>query len=62
LVIYDVTGREVEVLVNEHKSAGMHTVTFDASGLPSGVYIYKLYSVTSTGKEFNEVKKMVLVK
>lgn len=62
LVIYDVTGREVKVLVDEHKPAGEHTVAFDASGLPSGVYIYKLHSLTSTGKEFNEVKKMVLVK
>ncbi len=57
IVVYDILGREVKVLVNEIKSAGKHSVTFDASSLSSGVYFYKM-----TAGEFTNVKRMVLVK
>jgi hypothetical protein len=42
LAVYDLLGREVSVLVNEGKDAGVHEVRFDGSGLASGVYFYKL--------------------
>ncbi len=42
LKVYDLLGREVAVLVNGALPAGSHSVTFDAAGLPSGVYMYKL--------------------
>ena len=42
LCVYDILGREVTVLVDEKRNAGVHEVTFDASGLPSGVYPYRL--------------------
>ncbi len=42
LVVYDMLGREVAMLVNEKKPAGRYVVRFDASGLASGVYIYRL--------------------
>lgn len=42
LSVYDVLGREVAVLVNETLPAGSHSVTFDATSLTSGVYVYKL--------------------
>lgn len=42
LSVYDVLGQEVATLVNETKHAGTHTTRFDASGLPSGVYVYRL--------------------
>jgi hypothetical protein len=42
LAVYDLIGREVSVLVNERKSAGEHFVNFNASGLSSGVYVYRL--------------------
>ncbi len=40
--MYDITGREVATLVNNRENAGDHTVTFDATNLASGVYIYTL--------------------
>ncbi len=42
LTVYDVVGREVAVLVNGVMPAGAHSVSFDASNLSSGVYLYKL--------------------
>jgi len=42
LEIYDILGQRVATLVNEQISAGSHDVTYDASGLTSGVYIYRL--------------------
>ncbi len=42
ITVYDMLGREVSTLVNEQMSAGSHTVTFDASDLSSGTYIYRL--------------------
>ncbi|MBO6536746.1 MAG: T9SS type A sorting domain-containing protein [Balneolaceae bacterium] len=50
LTVYNMLGKKVAVLVNGQKSAGAHSVTFDASGLSSGVYMYRLQtnSVTIT--------------
>ncbi len=42
LTVFDILGREVAQLVQERQEAGTHSVTFDGSGLPSGVYIYRL--------------------
>lgn len=42
LKVYDITGREVATLVNKRENAGDHSVTFDATNLASGVYIYTL--------------------
>ena len=55
--VYDMLGREVITLVNEYKSPGKYIVSFDASGLSSGVYFYKM-----TAGEFTNVKRMVLIK
>jgi hypothetical protein len=57
LKIYDVLGREVTTLVNEHQEAGYKQVHFDAGNLPSGMYFYKIHA----GK-FSSVKKMLLLK
>ena len=42
LKVFDVLGREVAALINGRKTAGHHSVTFDASGLSSGLYFYKI--------------------
>jgi len=55
--VYDILGREVAELVNEFKNQGTYKVSFDASRLASGVYLYRV----EAGK-FNSVKKMVLMK
>jgi hypothetical protein len=64
LKVYDVLGSEVRTLLNEQKEAGYHSVDFDASELPSGVYFYQLRvdPETSSGRGFMETKKMSLLK
>lgn len=57
LKIYDVLGRETQMLVNEIKNPGSYSVKFDASKLSSGVYYYKMIS-----NNFVDIKKMMLVK
>lgn len=57
LVVYDLMGREVQVLVRGTLSAGMHSATFDASSLPSGAYMYRL---ATPGQEMS--KLMMLLK
>ncbi len=57
LKVYDILGRLVKTLVNEFKVAGNYSVSFDGSGLASGVYFYKIEA-----GEFVQSKKMVLVK
>ncbi|HEY5122662.1 MAG TPA: T9SS type A sorting domain-containing protein [Ignavibacteria bacterium] len=57
LVIYDLLGKEIEILVNEKQSPGTYEVTFNASEYPSGVYFYRL-----TTENYSETKKMILIK
>jgi hypothetical protein len=57
LSVYDVNGRLVNNLVNGYREAGAHEATFEATNLPSGIYIYRL-----TAGEYNATGKMVLTK
>ena len=57
LKVFDITGREIQTLVNEPLSPGTYEVTFDGSNLPSGIYFYQLRS-----GEYLETKKLVLLK
>ena len=57
LKVYDMLGREVATLVNKEQSAGRYVATFDASGLASGIYFYRI----SAGK-FVQTKKLILMK
>ncbi|MBS1552773.1 MAG: T9SS type A sorting domain-containing protein [Bacteroidetes bacterium] len=57
LKIYDMTGKEVMTLVNEVKTAGFYSVSFNASSLSSGIYFYTL-----SADNFTATKKMMLIK
>jgi len=57
LKIYDVLGNEVAVLVNRVQSPGQYKIKFNAGGLASGLYFYRLQS-----GNFVQTKKLVLLK
>ncbi len=62
LKIYDILGQEVTTLINGDMSLGEHEISFNAAGLNSGVYIYRLDAEGVNGKSFSSVKKMILSK
>jgi hypothetical protein len=57
LDIYDLLGRKVESLFDGLQPSGEHSLIWNADGLSSGVYFYKL-----TAEEFSETRKMILVR
>ncbi len=57
LRIYDVLGRMVATLVNEQMQAGQYEIKFEARGLPTGLYFYRIQA-----DKFVETRKMLLVK
>ena len=57
LIIYDVLGRNVEELVSTKQQAGRYEISFNASGLASGVYIYQLIT-----EKYVNAKKMILLR
>jgi hypothetical protein len=57
LAVYDLLGREVAVLVDGHKEPGSYEVRFDASGLSTGVYVYRL-----TAGQYTTSSKMILLR
>lgn len=57
LAVFDLLGREVSVVVNEVVNAGYHEVSFDASSLASGVYMYRLHA-----GDFVSTKKMLILR
>ncbi|MBZ0180533.1 MAG: T9SS type A sorting domain-containing protein [Melioribacteraceae bacterium] len=58
LVVFDILGREVATLVNENLKPGNYEVKFNASGLPSGTYFYRI----ELNEKFRSVKKMLFLK
>jgi hypothetical protein len=57
LRIYDVLGREVQIVVNEFQKAGTYNIPFKAEGLSSGIYFCRMNS-----GNFNSSIKMILIK
>jgi choice-of-anchor B domain-containing protein len=55
--VHDIIGRQVAALTDGYETAGEHTINYDASRLPSGVYFYTLKT-----EEFSDTKKMTLLK
>ncbi|MFH0734997.1 MAG: T9SS type A sorting domain-containing protein [bacterium] len=57
VAVYNVLGQEIKNLISGNYDSGLHNIVFDASGLKSGIYIYKI-----EGSNFSESKKMILLK
>ncbi len=62
LVVYDIIGREVATLVNGEYAPGYHRVTFNANNLSSGVYFYRIASLSNNGQNFVQTRKLLLMK
>ncbi len=65
LVVCDLLGREVRTLVNDRRPAGSYSVEFDASNLPSGVYLYRLQAlptVSGQAGQFLITRKALLLR
>jgi xylan 1,4-beta-xylosidase len=59
LKVYNILGQEVAVLAEKEYSAGVHSVTFDASHLASGMYFYK---IKAKDTDVKVTKKMILIR
>ncbi|MGH2574805.1 MAG: T9SS type A sorting domain-containing protein, partial [Ignavibacteria bacterium] len=57
IAVFDILGREVQVLVNEYKKTGSYSLLLNATGMASGVYFY-----TIKAGDFTDTKKMLLLK
>jgi hypothetical protein len=57
ITVYDITGKEVEIIANQNVIAGKYEATWDASKYASGVYFYHFEA-----GDFTDTKKMILAK
>jgi len=57
IIIYNLEGKEIAKLFKGFLTSGTHKFSFDASELPSGIYLYKVST-----PEFSSTKKMILTK
>lgn len=57
LTVFNLLGQEVQTLLNENKAPGNYQVSFDGSGLTTGMYIYRIRA-----GEYTAIKKMLLIK
>ena len=67
LIVYNILGQQVASLINDQRSAGNHSIFWNADDskgmkLCSGIYFYKLKAKGNDGSEFQETKKMILIK
>ncbi|MCW8960937.1 MAG: T9SS type A sorting domain-containing protein, partial [Ignavibacteriaceae bacterium] len=67
LVVYNILGQQVASLINEQQTAGNHSILWNADDskgmkLSSGIYLYKLKANGIDGSEFQETRKMILLK
>jgi len=57
IILYDISGSELEILIDKELESGFYTISFNANDLSSGIYFYKLQAGS-----FIDTKKMVLLK
>jgi hypothetical protein len=64
LKVFDILGNEVATLMNDYQESGIYKISFNAAGLSSGVYIYKLIAsqALGVGHIFIDSKKMIVAK
>jgi hypothetical protein len=62
LIAYDITGREIQKMVDGNYSAGEYEVDFMGKFTASGVYLYRMEAEEQGGNKFVETKKMILIK
>jgi hypothetical protein len=67
LEIFNILGQKLVTLINDQMTSGNHSVTWDArdangNKLTSGIYMYKLTASGINGSEFQDIKKMILMK
>ncbi|MEO8210785.1 MAG: T9SS type A sorting domain-containing protein, partial [bacterium] len=58
LIIYDISGREIELLVNEYKIRGQYRINFNSNKYSSGVYFYSLIA----DRKIVKTNKLLVVK
>ena len=57
IILYDITGKEIKILVNEIKKEGYYNYQLNMSNFSSGIYLYKIET-----DNYTDIKKIVLVK
>ncbi|HIM74480.1 MAG TPA: T9SS type A sorting domain-containing protein, partial [Candidatus Marinimicrobia bacterium] len=57
IAVYDILGRQVAVLINNYQSPGFHSVVWEASSYPSGLYFIRMVS-----NNFTDTRKILLIK
>ncbi|GJQ64172.1 MAG: hypothetical protein SCALA702_32250 [Melioribacteraceae bacterium] len=62
IILYNLLGQQVSKIASGKYSAGYHNVRFNGANLSSGLYIYRIKAVGDNNKEFNDSKKMILLK
>ena len=65
LKVFDLLGREVAVLLDAQKAPGSYSVTWNATGFPSGVYYYRMHVQPAEGgqsMDYVETKKLALIR
>jgi hypothetical protein len=62
ITIYNILGEVVDLLDNTFRQAGSYKVTWNPGRIASGVYFYELKAVSSSGDQFSQMKKMIMLK
>jgi len=62
MTVYDIKGQKIQTLLNSEIKAGFHKISFDASNMAGGIYLYRIIASNSNGLNFISTKKMLLLK